>query len=83
MLLAFGLVVYLTFTISRPASEWLAESFDLFGSWLDAVLSERGVPSLLTGMLVDGVVKGVGAAMGFLPQMALFFLFYTLIQDSG
>ena len=83
MLLAFGLVFYLTFTISRPASEWLAESFDLFGSWLDAVLSERGVPSLLTGMLVDGVVKGVGAAMGFLPQMALFFLFYTLIQDSG
>ena len=35
------------------------------------------------GWLFDGIMKGVGATLGFLPQMAVFFLFYTLIQDSG
>jgi ferrous iron transport protein B len=83
MLLTFGLVFYLTFTVSRPISEWLAHVFDLLGIWLEETLLAAQFPQLLTGMLVDGVVKGVGAAMGFLPQMALFFLFYTLIQDSG
>ena len=83
MLLTFGLVFFLTFTVSRPISEWLAQLFDLFGGWLDETLTAVQFPELLTSMLVDGVVKGVGAAVGFLPQMALFFLFYTLIQDSG
>jgi len=83
MLLAFGLVFYLTFSISRPVSEWLAELFDTLGIWLETSLAAVQFPALVTSMLVDGVIKGVGAAMGFLPQMALFFLFYTLIQDSG
>ena len=83
MLLAFGLMFYLTFAVSRPISEWVVEGFDTMGEMLGRGLLAVNFPQLLTNLLVDGIMKGVGATMGFLPQMAVFFLFYTLIQDSG
>jgi len=83
MLLVFGLMFYLTFAVSRPASEWLAQFFDIAGEMFEPWLISVSVPPLLADLVVGGVMKGVGAAVGFLPQMAMFFLFYTLIQDSG
>ena len=83
MLLIFGVMFYLTFAVSRPVSAWLVDGFDVAGEFLGAWLSAWNTPKLLVDLIVDGVMKGVGAAIGFLPQMAVFFLFYTLIQDSG
>jgi len=83
MLLVFGLMFYLTFAVSRPASEWLAQFFDIAGEMFEPWLISVSVPPLFADLVVGGVMKGVGAAVGFLPQMAMFFLFYTLIQDSG
>ena len=83
MLVAFGFMFYLTFAVSRPVSNWVVESFDIFGEALGNWLGAVHVPTMLVNLLVDGIIKGVGATMGFLPQMAVFFLFYTLIQDSG
>lgn len=83
MVAILGSMFFLTFTISRPLSEGMTEGFDQLGEWLAIWLQSIQFPVLWTSLLVDGVMKGVGAALGFLPQMALFFLFYTLIQDSG
>jgi ferrous iron transport protein B len=83
MLLVFGVMFYLTFAVSRPFSEGIAEGFDVAGEFLEPWLISLNVPTLLADLIVGGVMKGVGAALGFLPQMAMFFLFYTLIQDSG
>ena len=83
MLLIFGIMFYLTFAVSRPLSEWMVAGFDTGGEILGAWLTEFGFPALLVDLIVGGIMKGVGAALGFLPQMAMFFLFYTLIQDSG
>jgi ferrous iron transport protein B len=83
MLLIFGVMFYLTFAVSRPVSAWLVDGFDAAGEFLGVWLSAWNTPKLLVDLIVDGVMKGVGAAIGFLPQMAVFFLFYTLIQDSG
>ena len=83
MLLVFGVMFYLTFAVSRPASEWLAQFFDIAGEMFEPWLISLSVPPLLADLVVGGILKGVGAAVGFLPQMAMFFLFYTLIQDSG
>lgn len=79
----FGLMFYLTFAVSRPVSEVLVSGFDLLGENLAVWLTAIQVPDMIVNLLVDGVMKGVGATLGFLPQMAVFFLFYTLIQDSG
>jgi len=64
-------------------SEWLVGAFDTAGENLEVWLFAWNAPNLLVALIVDGIMKGVGAAVGFLPQMAIFFLFYTLIQDSG
>jgi len=83
LMIVFGLMFYLTFAVSRPVSEWIVEAFDIAGELIGKWLVSWNMPVLLADLFVDGIMKGVGAAMGFLPQMAMFFLFYTLIQDSG
>ena len=83
MLAIFGTMFYLTFAVSRPVSEWIANAFDVLGGVLTTWFADWNVPELLADLIVGGILKGVGAAMGFLPQMAMFFLFYSLIQDSG
>lgn len=83
MLVVFGTMFYLTFAVSRPVSEWIANAFDVLGGVLTTWFADWNVPELLADLIVGGILKGVGAAMGFLPQMAMFFLFYSLIQDSG
>ena len=83
MLGIFALMFYMTFAISRPVSEKLVAGFEELGEWVGTFLTAAQVPELMVNLLVDGVMKGVGATLGFLPQMAVFFLFYTLIQDSG
>ncbi|HEX8160678.1 MAG TPA: ferrous iron transport protein B [Pyrinomonadaceae bacterium] len=53
-----------------------------FGALGDAV--RAGMPAgLLTDLLVDGVVAGVGGVLVFLPQILLLFLFISLLEDSG
>ena len=53
--------------------------FSTFG----AVLRARLPAGILTDLLVDGVVAGVGGVVVFLPQILLLFLFITLLEDSG
>lgn len=83
LLLVFGLMFYLTFAVSRPVSELVVEGFDTLGESLGELMTAWNSPEVITHLVVDGIMKGVGATLGFLPQMAMFFLFYTLIQDSG
>jgi len=52
-------------------------------SALGAVLRARLPAGILTDLLVDGVVAGVGGVVIFLPQILLLFLFITLLEDSG
>ena len=52
-------------------------------SVLGAGLRTHFPPGLLTDLLVDGVIAGVGGVIVFLPQILLLFLFITLLEDSG
>jgi ferrous iron transport protein B len=53
-----------------------------FGTLGDAV--RAGLPAgLLTDLLVDGVIAGVGGVLVFLPQILLLFFFIALLEDSG
>ena len=52
-------------------------------SVLGAGLRTHFPPGILTDLLVDGVIAGVGGVIVFLPQILLLFLFITLLEDSG
>ncbi len=61
---------------SKDAVDWLIR---ISGNWVAAVLPA----SLLKSLLIDGVWKGVGSVIVFLPQVLLLFLFIGILEDSG
>lgn len=83
MIAVFGTLFYFTFAISGPLSEYIGQVFDWLGQWVHVNFNVWGFAPALTSLVADGLLRGIGAAVGFLPQMAVFFLVYTLLQDSG
>lgn len=61
----------------------------LFGEivpgWFDAVLGALNVVegSVLYGLIQDGIVAGVGAVLGFVPQMLVLFLLLSVLEDAA
>ena len=49
------------------------------GNWLESV----GCADWLSGLVVDGIIGGVGAVLGFVPQMLVLFLMLSLLEDVG
>ena len=61
-----------------------------YGVWVPGipVLIEDGLDAIgcadwLKGLILDGIVAGVGAVLGFVPQMAILFLFLSILEDCG
>ncbi len=59
----------------------------LFGEWIvpgvTALLDGWGVAAWLVSLVADGIVGGVGAVLGFVPQMLILFLLLSLLEDCG
>ncbi len=61
-----------------------------YGLWVDGIpvlveqgLSATGTPDWLDGLILDGIVGGVGAVLGFVPQMLVLFLFLAFLEACG
>jgi len=67
------------------ATAWVNDV--LFGEIIEPGLTqwciENGVNEALTGLLVDGIVHGVGAVLGFLPQMIILFTCLVILEEVG
>lgn len=46
-------------------------------------LTNIGASDLINGLVVDGIIGGLGAVLGFVPQMAILFLFLSILEDCG
>ena len=46
-------------------------------------LTNVGASDLINGLVVDGIIGGLGAVLGFVPQMAILFLFLSILEDCG
>ena len=83
----FAAVIYLVFSISQSwVGPWLA---DIFVGWIDllyesvASLLGEDVNPVLGALLLDGIIGGVGAVIGFLPLIMVLFFCLALLEDSG
>ena len=47
------------------------------------ILSGIGTGDVVMGLVVDGIIGGLGAVLGFVPQMAILFLFLSILEDCG
>ncbi len=81
--LIFGLVVIgvfqTIFVYVTPVMDGVKSLFALTGNWVASALPE----SLFRDLLIEGVWKGVGSVIVFLPQVLMLFLFIGILEDSG
>jgi ferrous iron transport protein B len=74
-------VVFLSiYTFAKPLMEWIDNGFGAISGWVEPKLA--GVP-MLQSMVVDGLIKGVGSVMVFLPQILILFFFIAVLEGTG
>ena len=71
--------------IGSWGTDWANDT--LFGeivpNFFDGILTSLGVSGWLYGLITDGIVAGVGAVLGFVPQMLVLFLLLAILEDVG
>ena len=73
------------FSIGTMGTDWANDV--LFGQWVpnffDSILTALGVSGWVYGLVMDGIVAGVGAVLGFVPQILVLSLLLSILEDVG
>ena len=93
----FAVVMFFVFQVSQAwVGPWIAEGYEfengtaipglvtlieMFGEWVGGLM--EGANPLLTSLLVDGIIGGVGAVIGFLPLVMVMYFLIALLEDCG
>lgn len=86
----FAVVMFIVYyvsvtTVGSLLTDWTNDT--LFGEWIipaaQGALESIGCADWLTGLLVDGIISGVGAVLGFVPQMLVLFIFLAFLEGCG
>ena len=84
-ILTMFIVYYVSVTtVGTMVTDWTNDSF--VGSIQGVVsdgLGNAGVADWLVSLVSDGIIGGLGAVLGFVPQMAILFLFLSILEDCG
>ena len=83
----FLLIMAVTFFLTFTVGDWLKGFFELGIGWLSGVV-ETGLGAInageiITSLVVDGIIAGVGTIITFLPNILILFLCLALLEDSG
>ena len=74
-----------SFSIGTMGTDWANDV--LFGEWVpkmfDSILTALDVSGWLYGLVMDGIVAGVGAVLGFVPQILVLSLLLSILEDVG
>ncbi|MBO4832339.1 MAG: ferrous iron transport protein B [Oscillospiraceae bacterium] len=85
----FLLTMLIVFAITfGPIGSWLSDGVaylidSVLAVWVRSALESLSVAGWLVSLICDGIIAGVGGVLTFLPQIALLFLFLSLLEDSG
>ena len=95
----FAVVMFLVFQISQAwLGAWLAEGYefsngttipglvtliDMFKDWVAGLLAAANANAFLSALLVEGVIGGVSAVVGFLPLVMVMYFLIALLEDCG
>ncbi|MBP3284215.1 MAG: ferrous iron transport protein B [Clostridia bacterium] len=82
-LMIMAVVFFLTFRIGDALKEVFAGWLDIFSAWSEAVLLALGTGEVLTSLIVEGIIAGVGGILTFLPNIFILFLALAFLEDSG
>ena len=78
------LVYYLSVGVVGSATvDWVADNMDALGEWVGGALESAGTSEWVVSLVVDGIIAGVGAVLGFVPQLIILFLCISLLETTG
>lgn len=86
----FAVVMYLVYyvsvtTVGTYVTDWTNEVLfgDIIPPAVTSFLEGIGTAGWLVSLIVDGIIAGIGAVLGFVPQMLVLFLFLAILEDCG
>ena len=86
----FALIVYVVYYLAvSTIGTWGTDYANdvIFGEWATNgaayVLESISAPEWLSGLIIDGVIGGVGAVLGFVPQMIVLFILLSFLEQCG
>ncbi|MCD8296395.1 MAG: ferrous iron transport protein B, partial [Prevotella sp.] len=68
-----------TFSLGQYPMDWIDAGVGALSDFLEATMPE----GILKAMVIDGAIAGVGAVIGFLPQIIILYFFISFMEDSG
>ena len=79
------LVYYVSVTtVGTFVTDWTNDVFVVaIQDFFTNILTSLGASDMVMGLVVDGIIGGLGAVLGFVPQMAILFLFLSILEDCG
>ena len=82
----FAVIMFLVFHISQASlgpviADWLVGLIETFQGWVAGLV--EGASPFLQALLVDGIIGGVGAVVGFLPLVMVMYFLMALLEDCG
>lgn len=82
----FAVIIFLVFYISQTTvgtwiADWLVAWIETFQGWIGGMMEDAN--PLLYAILVDGIIGGVGAVVGFLPLVMVMYFLIALLEDCG
>ncbi len=82
-LLIMAMVFFLTFTIGDVLKGGFEVAFNMISEAVLDLLTVTGTGEVLTSLVVDGIIAGVGGILTFLPNIFILFLALAFLEDSG
>ena len=84
-MLVMWVVYYVSVTtVGTFVTDWTNDVFVVaIQDAATSALSAIGAGDMVVGLVVDGIIGGLGAVLGFVPQMAILFLFLSILEDCG
>ena len=85
-IIAFAAVMWFVFWVSQAwfgplVADWLVGWIETFQGWVAGQLENS--PAIVSALLADGIVGGVGAVVGFLPLVMVMYFLIALLEDCG
>lgn len=78
------LIYYLSVGIVGSTTvEWVGSGVDFIGEYIGEFLENCGTSEILNSLVVDGIIAGVGAVLGFVSQLIILFLCIVLLETTG
>ena len=78
------LVYYLSVGVIGSATvDMVGSGVEYISQWISEILENIGTSEILSSLVIDGIIAGVGAVLGFVPQLIILFLCISLLETTG